>query len=132
MSTDLLANAKGLCKEYKATSDGGSSVSALSRVNVQVAAGEMVVLRGPSGCGKTTLLLVLGLLMRPDAGELTFADNIVDYLEIRDSLFFCRTDALLEKIVDPTGWPIFVEASVGDKHNQVYFPAHIHTFENIQ
>ena len=71
MSTDLLANAKGLCKEYKATSDGGSSVSALSGVNVQVAAGEMVVLRGPSGCGKTTLLLVLGLLMRPDAGELT-------------------------------------------------------------
>ncbi len=70
MSAPLLVDAKALSKSYRAT-NGGQSVRALSEVDVQVTAGEMVVLRGPSGCGKTTLLLMLGLLMRPESGDLS-------------------------------------------------------------
>jgi len=37
----------------------------LHGVNLQVRAGEFVVIMGPSGCGKTTLLNILGLMMTP-------------------------------------------------------------------
>lgn len=40
----------------------------VSSVDIQLRPGESVALIGPSGCGKTTLLQILGLLDRPDAG----------------------------------------------------------------
>jgi lipoprotein-releasing system ATP-binding protein len=40
----------------------------LRGLDVEVAAGEMVAVVGPSGVGKSTLLHLLGLLDRPDAG----------------------------------------------------------------
>ncbi|HEY4243254.1 MAG TPA: ABC transporter ATP-binding protein [Kofleriaceae bacterium] len=36
--------------------------------------GENVALMGPSGCGKTTLLQMIGLIDRPDAGQLRIGD----------------------------------------------------------
>jgi ABC-type lipoprotein export system ATPase subunit len=42
-------------------------------VELALARGESVSLVGPSGCGKTTLLQMLGLLDRPDAGKLRVA-----------------------------------------------------------
>ncbi|HLK12759.1 MAG TPA: heme ABC exporter ATP-binding protein CcmA [Candidatus Binatia bacterium] len=42
----------------------------LARVDLTVAAGELVVLLGPNGAGKTTLLRVLAGLLRPSGGEL--------------------------------------------------------------
>ena len=42
---------------------------ALDRVDLEVAAGEIVTLIGPNGAGKTTLLRVALGLLRPDAGE---------------------------------------------------------------
>ena len=44
-------------------------ITALEGVDFAVHAGEMVAVTGPSGSGKTTLLNLLGLLDRPDAGE---------------------------------------------------------------
>ncbi|HEY6983643.1 ABC transporter ATP-binding protein [Reyranella sp.] len=46
-------------------------VAALSKVNLQVKAGEFVSLIGPSGCGKTTLMRVMADLERPTAGRIT-------------------------------------------------------------
>jgi len=46
-------------------------VVALSKVNLQVEAGEFVSLIGPSGCGKTTLMRVMADLERPTGGEIT-------------------------------------------------------------
>lgn len=37
-------------------------------ISLSIDAGESVALMGPSGCGKTTLLQMIGLLDRPDAG----------------------------------------------------------------
>ena len=48
----------------------GLLLTALDRISLTVAAGEMVSLIGPSGCGKSTLLRLLAGLDRPTAGEL--------------------------------------------------------------
>jgi ABC-type Fe3+/spermidine/putrescine transport system ATPase subunit len=46
---------------------GGGGVS---RIDLSVAEGEMLVLLGPSGCGKTTLLRTIAGLLRPDEGRI--------------------------------------------------------------
>lgn len=47
----------------------GAEARILQGVDLDVAAGEMTVLRGVSGSGKTTLLSVLGALLRPTRGQ---------------------------------------------------------------
>jgi lipoprotein-releasing system ATP-binding protein len=59
---------KGVGKTYGA---GASAVHVLRGVDFEVASGEFVAILGPSGSGKSTLLNLLGLMDRPDAGELT-------------------------------------------------------------
>ena len=43
----------------------GEEIRALDRVNLNIAAGELVAVMGPSGSGKSTLLNVLGALDLP-------------------------------------------------------------------
>jgi NitT/TauT family transport system ATP-binding protein len=45
-------------------------VHALAETNLNIAAGELVVLLGPSGCGKTTLLRMIGGLLDPTSGRI--------------------------------------------------------------
>jgi multiple sugar transport system ATP-binding protein len=54
---------------------------ALRQIDLEVNAGECVVLLGPSGCGKTTLLRVLAGLERADAGKVFIGDRDVTALE---------------------------------------------------
>jgi putative ABC transport system ATP-binding protein len=49
---------------------GASVVAAVQDVSLTIGGGEFVALQGPSGSGKTTLLNLLGLLDRPDEGEI--------------------------------------------------------------
>jgi ABC-type multidrug transport system ATPase subunit len=48
---------------------------ALSRVNLQCRAGEIVGLFGPNGAGKSTLLALFSTLMQPSLGEIRFGDR---------------------------------------------------------
>ncbi len=57
---------RGLSKRY-------GSLVALNAVDLDVAAGEMVVVLGPSGAGKSTLLRCINRLVQPDAGTVRVA-----------------------------------------------------------
>ena len=53
--------------------DGPDERVVLDGLDLDVAAGELVVISGSSGAGKSTLLMVAGLLRAPDAGEVRIA-----------------------------------------------------------
>jgi putative ABC transport system ATP-binding protein len=57
---------RSVSKRYGA---GETAVDALREADFQVFPGEVVLIQGPSGSGKTTLLSLLGLLLRPTAGQ---------------------------------------------------------------
>lgn len=49
-----------------------SKVHALRGVSLSAKSGDVASVMGPSGCGKSTMLYLLGLLDRPDSGEIYF------------------------------------------------------------
>lgn len=55
----------------------GQPVTALSDIDVTIAAGEFVCLVGPSGCGKSTLLQIVAGLLAPSAGRVRVAGQEV-------------------------------------------------------
>ncbi len=57
---------RGLDKQFTA---GAGAVTALSGIDLTIAAGEFVSLIGPSGCGKSTLLRLIGDLTPPTSGS---------------------------------------------------------------
>lgn len=72
--TDLLGVTQGslpprvqLKAEGISIAFGGQQV--LRGVNLDLAGGQIALLRGPNGCGKTTLLNVLSGFLKPDAGS---------------------------------------------------------------
>jgi iron(III) transport system ATP-binding protein len=63
----------------KSLSKHFGDTAAVDRVTLSVAAGELFFLLGPSGCGKTTLLRMIAGFVRPDEGQIHFAeDDITD------------------------------------------------------
>ena len=67
--TQPVFRVRGLTKIY---GTGAAEVRALDGVDLDLYAGELVVLLGPSGSGKTTLLNNLGGLDVPTSGELSY------------------------------------------------------------
>ncbi len=53
----------------KTFGEGNIAVHAVSGIDLDIAAGEVVLVMGPSGSGKTTLLLMLGAMLRPTSGS---------------------------------------------------------------
>jgi putative ABC transport system ATP-binding protein len=58
---------RNLTKTY---GEGSSAVSALRGVDVDLSAGEVLMLMGPSGSGKTTLLSIMGCILKATSGSL--------------------------------------------------------------
>ncbi len=74
MGGDTLFRARGLSKIY---GSGTAQVVALRDIDLELLAGEFVVILGPSGSGKSTLLNILGGLDVPTAGNVTFRDHVL-------------------------------------------------------
>jgi lipoprotein-releasing system ATP-binding protein len=47
----------------------------LDKLNLEVKKGDSISITGPSGSGKTTLMNIIGLLDRPDSGDILFLGN---------------------------------------------------------
>ncbi len=54
---------------HKTFGEGRAAVHALRGVDLDVNAGELVMLMGPSGCGKTTLISIISGVLSPSNGE---------------------------------------------------------------
>jgi putative ABC transport system ATP-binding protein len=67
--------ARALCKEHGSAT---GRVRALDGVDLDVPAGQNLVVMGPSGCGKSTLLHLLGGLERPTQGQVWLSGRRID------------------------------------------------------
>jgi putative ABC transport system ATP-binding protein len=72
--------ARDLCKSF---GSGDTETPVLKNVDLQIVAGEFVVLIGPSGSGKSTLLSILGLLEPPSSGDVLVDQTSVATLSNR-------------------------------------------------
>ena len=68
--------------------DGPGRFQSLYDIDLEVGAGELVVVQGVSGSGKTTLLSILGALMRPTSGEVEIGGRPVAKLPDRHASAF--------------------------------------------
>ncbi len=80
---------RGVSKEF----EGKRKVTALERLDLDIAKGEMVSIVGPSGSGKSTLLNLIGGLDRPTAGEIVLDGESLSQLN-DDGLTRVRRDKI--------------------------------------
>ena len=78
--SDTVFTEKALTKTYVS---GETQVLALRTVDLEIFAGEVVVLLGPSGSGKSTLLNIMGGLDHATSGQLYFRDRELTNLDDR-------------------------------------------------
>jgi osmoprotectant transport system ATP-binding protein len=67
---------KDLTKQYP-----NQPKPAVDSVNMEIAAGELVVFVGPSGCGKTTTMRMINRLIEPTSGTITIGGEDVAQLD---------------------------------------------------
>jgi putative ABC transport system ATP-binding protein len=70
--TNVAVHCRGVVKTY---GTGSAAVTALRGIDLDVRAGELMMLVGPSGCGKTTLISVIAGILDRDAGECSVFGN---------------------------------------------------------
>ena len=87
---EVLFTVKGLTKVY---ASGESTVRALDGVDLELRAGELIVLLGASGSGKSTLLNILGGLDVPTTGTLHYRGEDLTFAEEKALTRF-RRDAV--------------------------------------
>src|SRR5262249_44697246 len=80
-STTLAVQCTGVTKSY---GTGRAQVTALRGIDLEVYAGELLMLVGPSGCGKTTLISVIAALLTQDDGDCLVFGRDVNRMGQRD------------------------------------------------
>lgn len=71
---DVVLRCEGL---HRYLGQGEGRVHVLRGVSFEAQRGDVYAIVGPSGCGKSTLLYLLGLLDRPDSGEIWINSNLM-------------------------------------------------------
>lgn len=84
---ELVFQARGLTKTYQV---GEVAIQALRGLEIELRAGELVVLLGASGSGKSTLLNILGGLDRATAGVVRYRDQDLTHADDRTLTAFRR------------------------------------------
>jgi putative ABC transport system ATP-binding protein len=82
-----LVELRGVARRYEV---GGGTVTAIEDVDLDVEAGEFLVVLGPSGSGKTTLLNLVGALDVPTEGRIRIAGSSVTGATRRELFRFRR------------------------------------------
>jgi ABC-type lipoprotein export system ATPase subunit len=107
--TDALAELSDVTFGYQRAS------RIVSSLNARFDAGTVGVVTGPSGCGKSTVLCLLGLLLKPQSGDVTIlGTSCANATDLRRSMIrrrhvgFVFQDALLETSM--TVWQNLYEA----------------------
>jgi putative ABC transport system ATP-binding protein len=75
----------GVTKTY---GEGNAAVQALRGVDLEIRAGELLMLEGPSGCGKTTLISVLAGLMHRDGGNCSVLEHDYEKMSPGETTLF--------------------------------------------
>ncbi len=139
---ETIFTAKGLTKIY---ASGEVEVLALHDVDLEIGAGEVVVLLGPSGSGKSTLLNIMGGIDSATRGRLFFRDielsalderRLTDYrrkhvgfvfqfYNLIPSLTAYENVALVTEISDNPMRPEEALAHVGLEDRMHHFPAQL-------
>jgi len=74
MSRESVVSVRRLTKTYE---EGAAGTMALRGVDLDVSAGELLMLMGPSGSGKTTLLSIMGCILTATSGSVRVAGREV-------------------------------------------------------
>ena len=82
---DVAVRVDDVVKTY---GSGDSQVVALRGVDLDVKAGEFMMLVGPSGCGKTTLISVIAGILDPDGGECRVFGRDYKHMSTREKTRF--------------------------------------------
>ena len=73
---------ENVCKHFTLHHQNSAQLLVLNNVNLQVSAGECVVLDGPSGMGKSTLIKLVYANYRPTAGTIRLRQSDGSHLEL--------------------------------------------------
>ena len=118
-NNNIIISARNIHKTY---SIGRTQQNVLQGVNLKVQRGEFVAIMGASGSGTSTLLHILGLLDRPDKGQVFFEQREVfslssgkqDHIRSHDIGFVFQFYHLLPElnVEENVMLPIMVDSSV--------------------
>lgn len=70
----MILKAHNIVKKYRS---GNRDIEILKGISLEVEKGDFLMISGRSGAGKSTLLYQLGLLDKPNSGEIEILNNIV-------------------------------------------------------
>jgi len=82
---DLAVRCKHVVKKFPAA---GSEVLALRGIDLDIVAGEFMMLVGPSGCGKTTLISVIAGILAADEGSCEVLGETYEHMSSNQKMDF--------------------------------------------